>query len=92
MAAGTPDANPVFGLEQHGFVRRTPCAEDRRATNVTLTPVGWEKVGQAAPGHVETVRELVIDALSPDQLEQLSTISALLLHRLDPEGRTFAPV
>jgi DNA-binding MarR family transcriptional regulator len=81
----------ISRLEQHGFVRRTPCAEDRRATNVTLTPAGWEKVRQAAPGHVQTVRELVIDALSPAQLEQLSTISVELLGRLDPDGRMFAP-
>lgn len=81
----------ISRLEQDGFVLRTPCAQDRRATNVTLTPAGWEKVRHAAPGHVQTVREMVIDALSPAQLEQLSTISAQLLRRLDPDGRTFAP-
>jgi DNA-binding MarR family transcriptional regulator len=81
----------ISRLEQHGFVRRAPCAQDRRATNVTLTPAGWDKVRQAAPGHVQTVRELVVDALSPTQLDQLSTISAQLLRRLDPEGRMFGP-
>ena len=41
----------------------------------------------AAPGHVDTVRQHVLDPLSRAQLRQLSTIGAALLTRLDPEGR-----
>lgn len=77
-------------LEEAGFVARTPCPEDRRATNVTLTGAGWDKVVQAAPGHVEHVRSLVLDALTPAQIEQLGEISAALLTKLDPDGRMFA--
>ncbi|NUJ88613.1 MarR family transcriptional regulator [Plantibacter sp. MCCC 1A11337] len=77
-------------LEEAGFVARTPCPEDRRATNVTLTDTGWDKVVQAAPGHVEHVRSLVLDALTPAQIEQLGEISAALLTKLDPDGRMFA--
>ncbi|BDZ50366.1 MarR family transcriptional regulator [Frondihabitans sucicola] len=80
----------VSRLEDQGFVDRSPCAEDRRATNATLTPVGWSKVVHAAPGHVATVRQAVIDALTPEQVSQLGRISARLLTRLDPEGRMFA--
>ncbi|WP_285024588.1 MarR family transcriptional regulator [Plantibacter sp. ME-Dv--P-122b] len=77
-------------LEEAGFVARTPCPEDRRATNVTLTDAGWDKVVQSAPGHVEHVRSLVLDALTPAQIEQLGEISAALLTKLDPHGRMFA--
>ena len=77
-------------LEEAGFVARTPCPEDRLATNVTLTDAGWDKVVQAAPGHVEHVRSLVLDALTPAQIEQLGEISAALLTKLDPDGRMFA--
>lgn len=77
-------------LEEAGFVARTPCPEDRRATNVTLTDAGWDKVVQAAPGHVEHVRSLVLDALTPAQIEQLGEISAALLTKLDPDVRMFA--
>lgn len=77
-------------LEEAGFVARSPCPEDRRATNVTLTDAGWDKVVQAAPGHVEHVRSLVLDALTPAQIEQLGEISAALLTKLDPDGRMFA--
>lgn len=79
-------------LEDAGFVRREPCPGDRRATNVVLTDAGWEKVVRAAPGHVRNVRALVIDALDPRQVEQLSAISAQLLTVLDPEQRVMASV
>ena len=80
----------VSRLEDQGFVARSPCAEDRRATNAALTPLGWSKVVAAAPGHVANVRQAVIDALTPEQIGQLGQISAQVLTRLDPEGRMFA--
>lgn len=79
-------------LEEASYVRREPCPGDRRATNVVLTDAGWEKVVHAAPGHVRTVRELVIDALAPEQVDQLSEISARLLTVLDPEQKVAASV
>ena len=47
----------VSRLEKRGLVERHPCPEDRRATNATLTPAGWEKVVETAPGHVGAVRD-----------------------------------
>lgn len=88
--ATLPRLSRVIGrLEAAGYVSRTPCPDDRRATNVTLTAAGGDKVRQAAPSHVETVRRMVIDALDPAQVEQLSTICQRILSRLDPDGRTF---
>jgi len=77
-------------LEEASYVRREPCPGDRRATNVVLTDAGWAKVVHAAPGHVRTVRELVIDALEPDQVVQLSAISGQLLAVLDPDQKMTA--
>ena len=76
----------VQRLEARGLVERFPCPEDRRATNARLTDAGWDVVVAAAPGHVATVREHVIDPLSRRQLEQLTAIGDALLARLDPEG------
>ncbi|HEY0952824.1 MarR family winged helix-turn-helix transcriptional regulator [Nocardioides sp.] len=76
----------VRRLEERGLVHRFPCPEDRRATNARLTDEGWRTVREAAPGHVANVREHVIDALTPEQLEQLSQIADALLPRLDPTG------
>ncbi|WP_308201201.1 MarR family winged helix-turn-helix transcriptional regulator [Paractinoplanes maris] len=74
----------VTRLETRGLIERFPCPEDKRATNARLTDAGWAKVREAAPGHVETVRETVIDALTPEQVAQLTEILDAVLHRLDP--------
>lgn len=77
----------VRRLEDRGLVERHPCREDGRATNARLTQAGWDAVVAAAPGHVNTVRRNVLDALTPRQLEQLRGIGDALLERLDPNGR-----
>jgi DNA-binding MarR family transcriptional regulator len=73
-------------LENRGLVERFPCPEDRRATNARLTDDGWAKVQQAAPGHVATVRQHVVDALTDQQLDQLAAIGDAILARLDPSA------
>ncbi len=74
----------VSRLEGRGLVRRSPCPLDRRATNAHLTDAGLSLLVGAAPGHVDTVRELVLDALTDDQVDQLREITAAILDRLDP--------
>lgn len=76
----------VSRLEARDLVARFPCPEDRRATDVRLTQVGWEKVQDAAPGHVTNVRQHVIDALTDEQVDQLAAIGDAVLARLDPTG------
>ena len=76
----------VTRLEERGLVTRFPCPEDRRATNAQLTDNGWATVAAAAPGHVDNVRQLVIDALTDEQVDQLAAIGDAVLARLDPSG------
>jgi hypothetical protein len=38
-------------------------------------------------GHVTTVRENGIDALTPGQVSELSEAAAAILRRIDPEAR-----
>jgi len=76
----------VRRLADRGLVQRLPCPEDGRATNARLTTKGWRKVQEAAPGHVANVREHVIDALTADQIAQLTAIADAVLNRLDPAG------
>lgn len=76
----------VQRLESRGLLERVPCSTDRRATNARLTEDGWQKVLEAAPGHVAFVRDTVIDALTPDQLAQLADITEAILTRLDPDA------
>ena len=77
----------IARLEDRGLVERFPCPEDRRATNARLTATGWETLVDAAPGHVNAVRQLVLDPLSRTQLDQLAEIGEALLTRLDPDDR-----
>jgi DNA-binding MarR family transcriptional regulator len=76
----------VKRLEQRGWVRREACPSDGRYTNALLTDEGYAKVVATAPGHVDRVRALVVDALTPEQLGQLRTIGEAVLRRVDPEG------
>ncbi len=76
----------VQRLEARGLLERVPCPTDRRATNARLTDAGWQKVREAAPGHVSFVRDTVIDALTPEQITQLTDISQAVLDRLDPDA------
>lgn len=77
-------------LEARGLVERFRCPEDARATNARLTGAGWDKVRETAPGHVAAVRRHVIDALTPEQVGQLTAIAGAILERLDPQGRMSA--
>jgi len=77
-------------LEERGLIHRFPCPEDRRATNATVTDAGLALIEAAAPGHVDTVRTNVLDALSPEQLQQLYDIAGRVLSRLDPDERLTA--
>lgn len=62
-------------LEAKGWVRRAPDDLDGRYTLAVLTPAGQERVEQATPGHVRTVRQLVLDPLTQAQSRQLREIS-----------------
>ena len=77
----------IARLEARGFVARTPCPEDRRATTATLTEQGWQKVVATAPGHVATVRDSVIDVLDAGDVADLDRIMGSILSRLDPTNR-----
>lgn len=77
----------VRRLQDRGLVERFPCPQDGRATNARLTPAGWDTVVATAPGHVNKVRELVLDPLTPVQLAQLRDIGEALLTQLDPTGQ-----
>lgn len=81
----------VSRLEARGLVERSACPQDGRATNVRLTDAGWDVVVGAAPGHVETVRTTVLDALTRRQVRQLGEIAGDILARLDPDGRMTPP-
>lgn len=78
-------------LEKRSIVDRFPCPEDRRATNVRLTAEGRRVLIHAMPRHIETARRLVIDALTPSQLDALAEITSAIADRLT-DGDRRSPV
>lgn len=64
------------GLVRAGLVSRQPSVEDRRVLLAVLTDAGYERIADAAPVHVASVRRRLLDALSREQIEQLGEILA----------------
>lgn len=80
-------SHAVKKLEQRGWVVRSLNPADRRLTDATLTAAGRAKLEATAPGHVASVRRLIVDALSPAQLQQLGKLSRTIVANLeDCEG------
>lgn len=70
-------------MQKRGLIGREECDDDGRGNYVVLTADGRAAIDAAAPGHVETVRELVFDALPADDLAALGRIAEAVLARVD---------
>ncbi len=66
-------------MEERGLVVRV---EDGRWTDVVLTEEGEQALVEAAPKHVESVREHFIDLLTEEQLRVLGDVAETVLARL----------
>ncbi len=62
-------------LTKRGLMTREPCADDGRGSWAVLTQEGWEKIVTAAPDHVESVREHLVDLLTTNEFEELGRLS-----------------
>ncbi len=69
-------------MESRGLVRRQECLTDGRGLLVVITEQGRQAIADAAPGHVAAVRDLVIDALTPQQLQVLAEAGEVIGARL----------
>jgi len=75
-------SNVVKRLEQRDLVRRVSDPTNGRYTNAVLTDAGWDCVVQAAPGHVNAVRQFIFDPLSAAQVDALGEIAGLIADRI----------
>jgi DNA-binding MarR family transcriptional regulator len=70
-------------MEQRGLIRRDNCLTDSRGAEAVLTPEGAAAFRRASPPHLHAIQELFVSALTPEQLETVTTISAALASHLE---------
>jgi DNA-binding MarR family transcriptional regulator len=80
-------SHAVAKLEGRGWVQRRDCPGDKRGQLAELTDEGFAALAAAAPGHVDTVRTQLFEALTPVQVKQLRTISEAVVAQLSTEQR-----
>lgn len=76
-------SHAVAKLEAEGWVLRCKRPGDARTTVAALTDEGFAALTDAAPGHVEEVRRVLFDRLTPEQAGQLHEIFEAVLTNLN---------
>jgi DNA-binding MarR family transcriptional regulator len=65
-------------MERRGLIRREECLTDSRGAEVVLTADGGAAFHRATVPHLRAVRELFVDAFTPDQLDTIASIASTL--------------
>ncbi|MDF2580215.1 MAG: MarR family transcriptional regulator [Microbacterium sp.] len=66
----------VGQLEKAGLVVRAASAADERGVDVTLTEKGASLLARVLPGHIEVVRDVLVDALEDTDRTELTRLLA----------------
>lgn len=77
-------SHQVDRLSDAGLVDRQPCSNDRRGYFAVLTSQGWDFLVASAPTHVASVREHLVDALTPEEFAEFGRLCAKVAERLRP--------
>ena len=62
------------GLERAGYVAKGECPTDARVTYAVLTDAGRAKLREASKTHLASVRALLTERFTAEELEQLSEL------------------
>ena len=62
------------GLEANGLVERATCPSDLRITYAQLTDAGREKLDAASCSHIRSIRTLLEEYLSADEIHALAEL------------------
>jgi DNA-binding MarR family transcriptional regulator len=76
-------SHQVSRMVKRGLVVREGCSEDGRGAVVIIAPDGRSVIAAAAPRHVQTVRRLFIDPLTPEELEVVTRVANRVLEHLE---------
>ncbi|MCS5723679.1 MarR family winged helix-turn-helix transcriptional regulator [Herbiconiux sp. CPCC 203407] len=72
-------------MEERGLVLRGPVGGDARGAAVSLTEVGARTFRSSSAAHLRLVREVFVDAFTPEQLATLHALTTALRTHLDTD-------
>jgi DNA-binding MarR family transcriptional regulator len=81
-------SHQVARMVDRGLVAKEKCDSDRRGAFVIITPQGRREIEAAAPGHVDAVRRMFVDRLTPAQLDALGDAAEAVLAGLAESSST----
>lgn len=74
-------------MERRGLVRREPCIEDARGSQVVLAEEGARAFRASTIPHLQAIKETFVDAFTSDELARLNELTAVLREHLGlPRG------
>jgi len=75
-------SHAVDRLEEKGWVERVSCPSDKRGAYAVLTDAGERVLEAAAPSHVSSVRRLLFDQFTPEDLDAFGRLSRKIADRV----------
>jgi DNA-binding MarR family transcriptional regulator len=75
-------AHAVTKMESQGWLRREPRQGSKLEKDAVLTAAGREALDTVLPRHVDLVRRMIFDRITPAQTRQLATICQAILDGL----------
>jgi DNA-binding MarR family transcriptional regulator len=69
-------------MEKRGLIRRDPCADDVHGVDVLATDAGSAAFRAGSVPHLRAIRELFVDALTPEQLAHTEEVNRALRRHL----------
>ena len=79
-------SHQVRRLTDESLLATSPNVDDRRITDVTLTPNGRELLLQVSPGHIDFVRAVFFEAMEPEQRAVVAEVFESVYERLIERG------
>ncbi|HQR79835.1 MAG TPA: MarR family transcriptional regulator [Actinomycetota bacterium] len=76
-------SHQIDRMQAAGYIERQECADDRRGYFAVLTDAGYDKLVDSAPHHVDNVRRLLVDVLTPEEFAELGRISQKMVDALE---------
>lgn len=76
-------SHQIDRMHKAGLVDRQECQADRRGFFAVLTDAGYDRLVEAAPKHVASVRRRIVDVLTPEEFAELGRLNQKLVDALE---------